>query len=234
MRIWDIHPGYLNRQSLLGEHRELHGMVSIIINHKKGYSKHPETLRWLKYGWALKIRHEQLVYEMALRGYTDRSPVTICSNKGEWPKIYIDPPYQQFTILKEKYINKEKGRIHLPRNEQELWAHHKYSVLARDTHLYEKIGQNIANKTSDFNKLSIKLTEILRQEPTHGGIQNTIEHMWGYVSSETLRSGLHVSDLSLRELLSEIQERAKINNITYLLNSTALSELAVWLDTELT
>jgi len=35
MRIWDIHPGYLNRQSLLGEHRELHGIFSIITN-KKG------------------------------------------------------------------------------------------------------------------------------------------------------------------------------------------------------
>jgi len=23
MRVWDINPGYLNRQSLLGEHREL-------------------------------------------------------------------------------------------------------------------------------------------------------------------------------------------------------------------
>lgn len=29
MRIWDINPGYLNRQSLLGDHRELHGIVSI-------------------------------------------------------------------------------------------------------------------------------------------------------------------------------------------------------------
>nr|WP_320015958.1 pyrimidine dimer DNA glycosylase/endonuclease V [uncultured Desulfobacter sp.] len=37
MRIWDLHPGYLNRRSLLGEHRELHGMASIIVNGKKGY-----------------------------------------------------------------------------------------------------------------------------------------------------------------------------------------------------
>jgi len=26
MRIWDIDPGFLNAQSLLGEHRELHGI----------------------------------------------------------------------------------------------------------------------------------------------------------------------------------------------------------------
>ncbi|MGB0468223.1 MAG: pyrimidine dimer DNA glycosylase/endonuclease V [Pontibacterium sp.] len=35
MRIWDIDPGYLNRQSLLGKHRELHGMVSIIAHNKR-------------------------------------------------------------------------------------------------------------------------------------------------------------------------------------------------------
>ena len=52
MRIWDIHPGYLNNQSLLGEHRELHGIVSILVNKKKGYSQHPETKRWVGYDWA--------------------------------------------------------------------------------------------------------------------------------------------------------------------------------------
>ena len=54
MRIWDVNPGYLNRQSLLGEHRELHAIVSIIKNNKKGYSRHPETLRWMGFGWALQ------------------------------------------------------------------------------------------------------------------------------------------------------------------------------------
>ena len=34
MRIWDVPAGYLNRQSLLGEHRELHGIYSILTNGK--------------------------------------------------------------------------------------------------------------------------------------------------------------------------------------------------------
>ena len=85
MRIWDINPGYLNRQSLLGEHRELHELVSIIKNNKKGYSKHPETLRWLGYGWALKQRHKLLVAEMTLRGYVDKSSILLRSKENEWP-----------------------------------------------------------------------------------------------------------------------------------------------------
>ena len=110
MRVWDIHPGYLNRQSLLGEHRELHGLVSILVNGKKGYSQHPETLRWVGYGWALKQRHRELVAEMNLRGYQDKSPVRTRSNLGVWPSVYIDEPHIQLKLLKAKYENKEKIR----------------------------------------------------------------------------------------------------------------------------
>ncbi len=84
MRIWDVQPGYLNRHSLLGEHRELHAMVSIIGNGKKGYARHPETLRWRGYGWALRQRHRMLAEEMALRGYRDKSPVRLRSWAGLW------------------------------------------------------------------------------------------------------------------------------------------------------
>ena len=100
MRIWDLNPGYLNRQSLLGEHRELHGLVSIIKHNKKGYSKHPETLRWIGFGWALKQRHKLLVSEMKLRGYTDKSPVLLRSKPEAWPETYVDEPDRQIYILK--------------------------------------------------------------------------------------------------------------------------------------
>ena len=113
MRIWDIHPGYLNRSSLLGEHRELHGIVSIVRNNKKGYAKHPETLRWVGHGWALSQRHKLLVAEMNLRGYVDKSPVRLRSNRGVWPDNEIDPPGRQINLLKEKYQSREPGRIPL-------------------------------------------------------------------------------------------------------------------------
>ena len=132
MRIWDINPGYPNRQSLLGEHRELHGMVSIFANDKKGYSRHPETLRWVGYGWALQMRHQLISCEMALRNYQDKTPVNSGEATDNWPTSYIDPPCQQFQILKQKYIAKEAGRIPLPQDAQQLWSQHKYSVLARN------------------------------------------------------------------------------------------------------
>lgn len=43
MRVWDLSPGHLNDRSLLGEHRELHGIVSILANH------HLVAAPWLFY-----------------------------------------------------------------------------------------------------------------------------------------------------------------------------------------
>jgi hypothetical protein len=43
MRIWDISPKRLCRNHLLGEHRELHAVWSVLTKGKKGYARHPET-----------------------------------------------------------------------------------------------------------------------------------------------------------------------------------------------
>ncbi|WPD20978.1 MAG: DUF1722 domain-containing protein [Candidatus Electrothrix scaldis] len=231
MRIWDINPGYLNRQSLLGEHRELHGIVSIIVNGKKGYSKHPETLRWVGYGWALKMRHELLAAEMALRGFKDKSPVIIDSNQGLWPEEYIDIPEGQFLLLADKYKEKEPGRIPLPRNAQQVWSQHKYSVMARDVNLYKKIGKQVAKNISaqEYTALVTQLTEVLRTAPSSGGIRNALQHMWGYVSGQVAPAERNTETWSLSRLFDEVQQGALAKQEPYLLASTALSELRVWI-----
>jgi hypothetical protein len=70
LRIWDLSPKKLCRQHLLGEHRELHAIWSILTKNKKGYSKHPEVLRWKGKLKALYLRYERLVTEMGERGYS--------------------------------------------------------------------------------------------------------------------------------------------------------------------
>lgn len=76
MRIWDIKPNRLCRKHLLGEHRELHALYTILSQNKKGYRSHPETLRWVGKLPALKKRHEELTIEMKNRGYNHHSPLT--------------------------------------------------------------------------------------------------------------------------------------------------------------
>ena len=231
MRIWDLHPGYLNRRSLLGEHRELHGMVSIIVNGKKGYSRHPETLRWMNFGWALNKRHQLLSAEMRLRGYNDKSPVHTRKNKGRWPDTFIDEPYVQIRLLREKYRDKEPGRIPLPQNAQQIWRQHKYAVMARNVSLYKKIGADVARMSprDDFSGLARLLVESLRTPPSQGGLKNALQHMWGYVSDRYEGPRDAVSGRSLESLLARIQDLTLRHRQPYLMESVALSELEVWI-----
>ncbi|MFC2168761.1 pyrimidine dimer DNA glycosylase/endonuclease V [Acidobacteriota bacterium] len=103
MRIWDISPKELCRNHLLGEHAELHALWSIITGGKKGYSHHPETLRWFGKLKALYNRHEQLVKEMERRGYNHRSPLDKGIARGQAVQdVYLDSSDKQRQILKDK------------------------------------------------------------------------------------------------------------------------------------
>src|SRR5579872_4752009 len=73
MRIWDLPCRILCRQHLLGEHRELHAIWNVLTKGKKGYRRHPETLRWQGKLKALYKRHEEQVRELRARGYEHRS-----------------------------------------------------------------------------------------------------------------------------------------------------------------
>jgi len=258
LRIWDIAPGYLNRASLLGEHRELHGIASIHLHGKRGYAQHPETKRWKHHLPALYLRHVMLVQEMNLRGYAHRSPLPASMMQEianfspsvhqhvqyriqyhrelplfNWPPT-IDEPGRQFQILKEKYKGKEIGRIPIPKNAQMMWAHHKYSVLARDTQLYQtfgKLSDRALDETSFFD-FARELTAILYTPPGRGTLRNALEHMWGYVAREARE------DEKIQSFQNEHSMLMIINNIikrnpnkhVYLLQQTALTDLAVWIE----
>ncbi|MGI9566530.1 MAG: pyrimidine dimer DNA glycosylase/endonuclease V [Nitrosopumilus sp.] len=103
MRIWDISPERLCRNHLLGEHRELHAMWVVITEKKKGYSKHPETIRWKGKLKAMYLRHEELVKEMNHRGYNHTSPLDKRKATGKSKQdIFVDIPSKQIQILKQK------------------------------------------------------------------------------------------------------------------------------------
>ena len=103
MRIWDISVEQLCNNHLLGEHRELHAIWSILINDKKGYSKHPETLRWQGKLKALYLRHEHQVKEMGKRGFNHYSHLdeNLATGKNK-QDVLIDTIDAQIELLRNK------------------------------------------------------------------------------------------------------------------------------------
>jgi hypothetical protein len=91
---------------LLGEHRELHALWTVLTQHKKGYSKHPETLRWEGKLKALYKRHEILVLEMDKRGYNHHTDLDILLAQGSSKQdVFINTVFEQKQILKKKGCN---------------------------------------------------------------------------------------------------------------------------------
>jgi len=103
MRIWDLEPKRLCRKHLVAEHGELHSLWSVLVNNKKGFSRHPETLRWKGKLKALFSRHEELAKELKKRGYSHRSPLNTSLAKGKTKQDeYKDSIEEQKRILKIK------------------------------------------------------------------------------------------------------------------------------------
>ena len=103
MRIWDVPPSILCRQHLLGEHRELHALWTILTECRQGYARHPETRRWRGKLAALHRRHELLAVEMQRRGYRHGSPLDPRLATGlEAQHDYVDAPAAQLVLLRAK------------------------------------------------------------------------------------------------------------------------------------
>jgi len=103
MRIWDLDPAVLCRAHLLGEHRELHAVWSILTRDLGGYRRHPETRRWEGRLAALYRRHEALVAEMTRRGYRHASPLDAALATGAAVQgVFVDPPQRQRDLLRAR------------------------------------------------------------------------------------------------------------------------------------
>ncbi|HSX09131.1 MAG TPA: pyrimidine dimer DNA glycosylase/endonuclease V [Candidatus Saccharimonadales bacterium] len=106
MRIWDLSPTILCRKHLLGEHRELHSIWTVITQHKKGYAHHPETLRWIGKLKALANRHEQLVKEMKKRNYRHHNELDLSLATGDAHQTtLIHTLAEQKQILRDKHCD---------------------------------------------------------------------------------------------------------------------------------
>jgi hypothetical protein len=103
MRIWDISPELLCRAHLLGEHRELHAVWTVLTEGKRGYANHPETRRWRGKLAALFNRHEALVAEMDRRGYRHASLLDPRLATGDAEQHdFVDSPEEQLRLLRAK------------------------------------------------------------------------------------------------------------------------------------
>lgn len=227
MRVWDLSPGYLNRESLLGEHRELHGIHSILINGRRGYSRHPETVRWRGALDGLACRHSQLAAEMRLRGYQDRTPVAWTPARSSWPDVFVTEPADQVTLLRRKYVGRAKGRIPLPRGAMELWLQHEFSVMARSMDDRRRFARSV-RRAHARPELVRELVALLRQHPDRRATAAAIESMWSRVRRHATLKERGAAEADPVHMLMQTHAIAMRIGHRRVMASTALSDLALY------
>lgn len=130
--------------------------------------------------------------------------------------------------LRELGLDGDAARIPAPRNAQERWAQHKYSILARDPEAYREFGQRVA-ASLDEETLARELAAVLQQTPAPGRLRGALEHLWGYVATVATHDERRLAGTGLDGMLVATQSIVVRTGQPYLLASTALSELRAFL-----
>jgi uncharacterized protein YbgA (DUF1722 family) len=102
--------------------------------------------------------------------------------------------------------------------------------MARDISAYQSMGRWVTTKqgAKEIEKVALELYALLRQPPSPRLIENTLLHMWGYVSRYAPLSGKELDAMSTNKLLGRIQQLALAHDVSYLVASTAIGELNAW------
>jgi hypothetical protein len=104
--------------------------------------------------------------------------------------------------------------------------------MARSPQTCQALGRSVArtHRGVSLSTLLRELIWILRDPPTQGRLTNAVEHMWGHVRDFATPEEVAVARANAGLLLARTQALAVRLRDKFLLSSTALSELAVFLD----
>lgn len=221
--VFDVDAGLLDDELLAGQMR----LVSSLLNADGSHQAAPHAPRaWQGYEDALALKLNLMMEEMRLRGNSVPGNVPVTEEAILWPVLEAGALAEQLAYLTARVAQDQRGRIRLPRNDHELWATYKYSVLARNTKAYTVFGQRVASRSIPVEQLWLSMVSSSRVTPATVGLRNSFQHMWGYVSGH---SKLSPQTEDLANLALDIQTLAVAHEVSYLMNSTALGELRAWL-----
>ena len=142
MRLWSIHPKYLDTKGLIAVWREALLAKKVLEGETKGYKNHPQLLRFRESSDPIKNINIYLQYifiEAKARGY-DFDPSKFSEEKKE-ENITVTSSQINYELL--HLLNKLKGRdsIHyeVVKKLERIESHPLFSVIEGDIETWEKL-----------------------------------------------------------------------------------------------
>lgn len=153
MRLWSIHPQYLDAKGLVALWRE--GLLArkVLLGKTKGYTNHPQLLRFKKTCnpiTAIDAYLEAVANEAAERKYSfDKSKVKLGQKTSKIP-VTDSQIAHEFKHLQSKLKTRDPGRLKaLPH--KNIAAHPLFKIIPGRIEQWERVNDNLNSFPYDLN-----------------------------------------------------------------------------------
>lgn len=141
MRIWSIHPEYLDTKALVAVWRETLLAKHVLEDKTNGYKNHPQLIRFRSSEKPIDSinYYLQYVYEEALtRGYNfDKQKIGVFSEVLKLPVTTGQVKYESEHLLKKLFL-RDKAKYELLKNNLEFHLHPLFELKKGDIEVWEK------------------------------------------------------------------------------------------------
>ncbi len=143
MRLWSLHPKYLDTQGLVAVWREGLLAKKVLERKTKGYTKHPQLIRFKKHPFPLKAVDHYLIYifyESENRGFHfRRSKVEKAQDKINTITVTSGQIEYEFNHLKKKLSQRNPILYKNLLMTKNIDTHPLFEVIKGNVETWEKI-----------------------------------------------------------------------------------------------
>lgn len=146
MRLWSIHPKYLDSKGLTACWRE--GLLArkVLLNQTKGYRNHPQLIRFRNTQDpldAIDVFLYAVLAEAQYRGYNfDETKINL-NSQSEKIEVTQGQLYYEFKHLKNKLLVRDKSAFERLKSVTEITAHPIFIIVDGDVEDWEIVNHDI-------------------------------------------------------------------------------------------
>ncbi len=145
MRLWSLHPKYLDSKGLVAVWREALLAKNVLLGKTKGYVNHPQLTRFrnseepINY---INLYLSNIYNESLVRGYVfDKSKFTICSNLVTRPiNVTSGQVEYEWLHLLNKLKERERDKYEQIKSEKEIKLNSVFEMVQGPVEKWEKVG----------------------------------------------------------------------------------------------
>jgi len=144
MRLWSLHPKYLDTKGLLAAWREALLAKQVLEGKTRGYQNHPQLIRFKEQPdpvGAINSFLQGIYQEAVVRGYHfDRNKIGVCS--PTMIPVTTKQVEYEFAFLKTKLFDRDSARYNTVKDLTSIEVADIFTVVSGDIEKWEKVKPN--------------------------------------------------------------------------------------------